>query len=253
MANTDIAKQQLNMAQQQLAWEKNRAEVQDPMIQKIVDQQIAVGDDNAQRATDQWNTYQTLFKPVESKMVDDAMNYDSPERKAQMAAEAGADVTKSYSAAQDQNTRTMGALGINPNSGRFAGLTAQTSLAQAKDTAGAMNQARRNTELQGIALRTGAAQFGRNMPNTGIAADSTALNAGSSAVGNMANQNQMTNQNTAAAQAWFGGAANSNSQAGSLLNNLYGNQLQASQMGASQTGQAMQMVGTLAGAGMMAF
>jgi hypothetical protein len=38
------------VAKQQLAWEKDRAAVQDPLIQKIVDQQIGLGDANASRA-----------------------------------------------------------------------------------------------------------------------------------------------------------------------------------------------------------
>ena len=45
--NADIAQQQLDVAREQLAWEKDRAKTQDPLIQKIVDQQIASGDANA--------------------------------------------------------------------------------------------------------------------------------------------------------------------------------------------------------------
>lgn len=253
MANTDIAKQQLSIAKEQLAWEKNRAEVQDPLVEKIVNQQIQTGDDNAARAADQWNIYQNLYKPVEDRVVSDAMNFDSPERKAQMAAEAGADVTKGYAATQDQNLRTFGAMGINPNSGRFAGLANETSLSQARDTAGAMNMARRNTEQQGIALRTGVVQTGRGLPNTGIAADSLSLNAGNAAVGNIAGNSQIRNANNAAAMQWFGGAANANAQAGSLMNGVFGNQIQAQGNSANQTSGAMQGLGSLAGMGMMAF
>jgi hypothetical protein len=55
----------------------------------------------------------------------------------------------------------MQRLGINPNSGRFQALSNDFSLGLARDTAGAMNKARRNTELQGIAVRESAAKFGR--------------------------------------------------------------------------------------------
>lgn len=180
-------------------------------------------------------------------MVSDAMNFDSPERKERMAAEAGADVTRAFGAAQDQNMRALGAMGINPNSGRFAGLANETAISQAADTAGAMNRARRDTEMQGIALRTGAAQFGRNMPNTGIAADSAALNAGNSAVGNLANNSQIRNANQAAAMQWFGGAMTGNNSAGSLLNNQFGNQIAGQQAAASQSSGAMSGLGSLAG------
>jgi hypothetical protein len=251
LANADIAKQQLDVAKQQLAWEKERATVQDPLVEKIVNQQITSGDENAKRAAEQWNLYKSLYQPVEAKTVQDAMNFDSLERQEQLAAQAGADVTRSYGQAADQNARALAAMGVNPNSGRFAGLANENALAQARDTAGAMNKARQDTVLQGIALRTGVAQTGRNLPQTGIAADSTALNAGNSAVGNLASNSQIRNANMAAAGQWFGGATNSNASAGSLLNNLYGNQVQAYQSQNQALSGLFQGLGTLGGAFMM--
>jgi hypothetical protein len=138
-------------------------------------------------------------------------------------------------------------MGINPNSGRFAGLSNENAISQARDTAGAMNKARRDTELQGIALRTGVAQLGRNLPSTGIAADSTALNAGNSAVGNLSNNSQIRNANQAAAMQWFGGATNANNSAGSLMNSLYGNQVAAQQAAATQAAGGFGALGTLGG------
>lgn len=251
LANSDIAREQLDVAKQQLAWEKERASVEDPMVQKIVDQQIEMGNSNADKAWQQWQIYQKLYQPVEAKTVSDAMNFDSAARKEQMAAEAGADVTRGYNQAQDQNLRALGAMGINPASGRFAGLSNETAIAQARDTAGAMNKARRDTELQGIALRTGVAQLGRNLPSTGIAADSTALNAGNSAVGNLSANSQIRNANQAAAMQWFGGAMQGNNSAGSLLNNLYGNQIAGQQAAAGQSAGAFGALGTLGGAAIM--
>lgn len=250
-ANADVAKRQIELGEAQLAWTKERAARQDPLIEKVVNQQIASGELNAARSDEQWQIYQDLFRPVEERMVKDAMEFDSPERKARMAAEAGADVDRSYAAAQEQNMRTMGAMGINPNSGRYAGLANETALSRARDTAGAMNQARRNTELQGIALRTGAAQFGRNMPNTGIAADSLALNAGNSAVGNMSAGNQIHNANQAAAANWFGAGANSNASAANIGLGLYQGQLQGAQMQSDAMGGWGQLIGTLGMAGAM--
>ena len=207
--------------------EKDRAEKQDPLIEKVVNQQIAIGDTNQARSDDQWNQYKTLFQPLEERMVDDANNWDSDERKSRMAAEAGADVTKSYQGALDQNQRGMERMGINPNSGRFQAIQNETNLGLAKDTAGAMNAARRGVEQQGLALRTGAAQFGRNMPNTGLAADSTALNGGSNAVGNINHGNAAHAAGLGSAAQWFNGAQSGNNSAGGLMNSLYGNQLQA--------------------------
>lgn len=250
-SNAEIAKRQLTLGESQLEWEKARATRQDPLAEKIVQQQIDSGDKNTERADEQWQIYKDLFHPVEQQMVKDATEFDSPERQERMAAEAGADVSRGYTAARDQNTRAMEAMGINPNSGRFAGLTRETGLGLAKDSAGAMNQARRATEQQGIALRTGVAQFGRNMPSTGIAADTMALNAGNAATGTMAQGSAIRNANQAAASQWFGGAANSNTQAGGLLNNLYQNQIAGQSAAAQQSAGMMQGIGTLAMAGAM--
>ncbi len=170
----DAAKQQAQIAQamseiakDQLAWEKDRAKVQDPLIEKIVNQQIGSGDANARRSEEQWKIYRDLFAPVEERMVRDASDFDSQARQDRTAAQAGASVARGYEGALASNLRAMERMGVNPNSGRFQALTHEMNLSRAKDTAGAMNQARLNTELQGMALREGAAKFGRNMPNTG--------------------------------------------------------------------------------------
>ncbi|KIO48181.1 hypothetical protein [Nitrosospira sp. NpAV] len=111
-----------------------------------------------------------LFAPLEARMVRDASEIDSPERKGKLAGEAAADVSRGYQGALESNQRSMGRLGINPDSGRFQALTQDINLGLAKDTAGAMNKARRDTELQSMAMREGVVKFGRNMPNTGLAA-----------------------------------------------------------------------------------
>lgn len=249
--NAEVAKRSLALGESQLAWARERATKQDPMIEKVVNQQISTTATNNARADEQWNIYKNTFQPVEQRMVKDAMEFDSPERKERMAAEAGADVARSYDAAADSNLRTLGSMGINPNSGRFLNMSNETALSRAKDTAGAMNKARRDTEMTGIALRTGAAQFGRNMPSTGIAADSAALNAGNSAVGNIGAGNQMNNANQLAAQQWFGGATNANASAANIGLGLYQGQLQGAQMQGEASAGIGQLVGTLGMAGAM--
>ena len=214
----DAAKQQAQIAQamseiakDQLAWEKDRAKVQDPLIEKIVNQQISSGDANARRSEEQWKIYRDLFAPVEERMVRDASDFDSQARQERTAAQAGATVARGYEGALASNLRAMERMGVNPNSGRFQSLTHEMNLSRAKDTAGAMNQARLNTELQGMALREGAAKFGRNMPNTGLAADSAALSAGNAGVGNLAAASSIRNANMNSAQNWLGGATSANS------------------------------------------
>jgi hypothetical protein len=251
--NADIAASMRDIAKDQLAWERDRAAVQDPLVQRIVNQQISQGDTNQARADEQWNIYKNLFQPVEQRMVDDANNFDSQERKDRMAGQAAADVTQSYANTTDQNQRQMERMGVNPNSGRFAAINNEMNLNRAKDTAGAMNKTRTDTELQGLALRQGAAQFGRNMPNTGLAADAAALNGGNSAVGNMNASNAARNASMASAQNWFGGATNANNSAGGLGLGLYQGQLQRAQMQNNQFNDTLSGIGSLVGMGGMMF
>lgn len=253
MSNAELAREMAGVARDQLAWEKNRAAKQDPLIEKIVDQQIALGDANANRAESQWRIYHDLFAPLEARMVGDANEFDAPERKERMAGEAAADVSRGYHGALESNQRALGRLGVNPNSGRFQALTQDINLGLARDTAGAMNKARRDTELQGMAMREGAAKFGRNMPNIGLAADAAALSAANSATDNMATGAGLHNVGTNAAQNWFGGATNANSSTGNLGLGQYQGQLDAwrqanqnSALGAAGLGSLLGQLGSAA-------
>src|SRR5688500_4701094 len=143
----DIAQQQLDVARQQLEWEKDRSKAQDPLMQKIINQQIISGDTNAARAEAQWQAYRSLFAPVEARMVREADEFDSKERQERMAAEAGADVGRAHRSALTLRERALASMGINPSSGRFQTLGHEAGLALARDTADAMNKARRDTEL----------------------------------------------------------------------------------------------------------
>lgn len=249
-SNAELGKQQFELAKEQLAWEKDRAARQDPLIQKIVDQQIAAGEANAARSESQWDAYQRLFAPIEERMVREAEGFDSEERKSRMAAEAGADVTRGYEAARGNLTRQMERMGVNPNSGRFQATLADATWDQAKDTAGAMNKARRDTELQGMAMRQNAAQFGRGMPTTGIAADTAALNAGNAATNNIAGMSNIRNANMSTAGNWFGGAQGANTASGNLMLGQYGQQINAWGQHEQNKAASLGGFGQLAGVGL---
>src|SRR5690348_8839615 len=170
-------------------------------------------------------------------------------------AEAAADVRQGYQAALEANQRGMERMGINPATGKFQAAMNDINLGFARDSAGAMNKARRDTELQGMAMRQGVAQFGRNMPTTGIASDAAALNAGNSATDNLATKAGLHNAGTNAAQNWFGGATGANSAAGNLALGQYQGQLnawqQASQNSASSAAGLGNLIGQLGSAYMM--
>ena len=74
-------------------------------------------------------------------------------------------------------------MGINPNSGRFAGMGIQTDLGLTANRAAAMTGARERAENLGYARRLDVAGLGRNLPGISTAAYGGATGAGSAAAG----------------------------------------------------------------------
>ncbi len=179
-----------------------------------------------QFADDQNAYYKSTFQPVEKKMVEEAMGYDSEANIAQRRGIAMAGVNSAYSNARDQSTRALSAYGVAPNSGAFARANASLTNNQALAGATATNQADFETRDKGIALRAGAANFGRNMPNTAATYYSNANSAGSQAGGISAQGMQAVNQNAATMGSGFNTAIQGNQSAGNLYLGQYNAQLQ---------------------------
>lgn len=115
-------------------------------------------------AADQQQYYTDTFQPVEKKMVDEANNYDSQENVDRRSGIAAANVNQQMSNARGQSARLAGRYGLGSTS--FSGPIGASERAEALGTAGAQTGAAFDTMDKGIALRAGAANFGRNMPNT---------------------------------------------------------------------------------------
>lgn len=246
--NAALSKEMADVARDELAWNRQRWEEVKPIYNEIAQQQLGQMRTDADRSTQQWGAYQRLFAPVEERMAKDAMEYDSPERKERAAAAAAADVSASHDAAAGITRRTMESMGVNPGDPRYAAVLGSAGLARARDTAGAMNTARTNTELTGMSMRQGVAQFGRNMPATSIAQDAAALNAGSAASGTTTGASGARNAGIASAAPWMTGAGGLNASAGNLYATQYGTQMQgynaAQQSNANKWGGLGQLVGT---------
>lgn len=189
------------------------------------DKQWGIQDEQNGRARDQYNYYLKTFQPIEQQVAAEATGYDSPERQAQMAGEAKADVMDS--AAQQRQTagRQMASMGINPNSGRYAGITRGIDLGTALASAGAQNTTRQNVRDKGIMLRMDAANLGR-----GISSDSArtyGLGTASGALGVQAGAQGAPNPLGTGALALQAGAQNAPGN-----NNYAALGLQAGNMGA---------------------
>lgn len=253
LKNAQLGEDWLNFAKEQFAAGNVRQDEMDELSNKVIEQQLSTQDRSNQWALEDRTRYKDVFQPLQDEFIETAKTYDSPERQAQMAAEAKADVLKSADTQQQINQRQMASMGINPASGRFAGITRATDLNTALASAGAQNNARTMVRDKAIALKADAINVGAGLPSQSAAASGLGLTAGNSAVGNQGATNQNYYANRGVMTSGFGGAMQGYANQGNILNNLYGNQVNAwsaqQQANATSSAGVGQMVGSLAGAG----
>lgn len=197
------------------------------IAKSLVDKYIATMDKQTEFADEQNKAYKTTFKPIEEKMAKEANEYDSNDNVNRRMGIAAANVNQQFSNAQQQNARNLARYGLSPNSSAFAATNEKLSRSQALAAAGAQTGAAFDTQDRAIALRAGAANFGRNMPNTAATYYSQANASGGAASGT----NTQTLNNTIAGGnvmgAGFSSAGNLNQSAASISQNDYNSRLSA--------------------------
>lgn len=239
----------LAFAKDQFADSTKRQEGVDALTNQVTTQQLSDMRKASDRSDTEWDRYNTLFKPIEDRMVSDAANYDSPEAQAKAAAEAKADVLSNAAQAQQQNQRQMASMGIDPRSGRFAGIDRGTDLSTALAAAGAQNNARDEVKATGMALREGVANFGKGSTSTAAQQVGLGLQAGNSASGNQLGAENNFRANGQIMSQGFQGAMQGYAGQASTLNQKYSNQISAqsvtNQSVQAQGNQNMQIAGTV--------
>lgn len=178
-------------------------------------------------ATEDRARYKDVFEPLQDQYIEDAQNWDSPERAAAAAAAAGATVQNQMAAQAGATKRAQMAMGVNPASGRSIETTARADTATALATAGARNGARTAVRQEGAAMR------------------GNAINMGSGLAVNPLGSLQTSNQ---AYGAGFNGAMSGYGQQGQLLNTQYQQQLQSWQADQQAGSSLWGGVGSLVGA-----
>lgn len=223
----------------------------DALTKRVTEQQLATQDRANQWAQEDRDRYKTTFQPMEEQYVKDANNWDSQDRQAQVAAEASADVLNSASQQRAASKRSMAAMGVNPNSGRFAGMDRASELQTGLAAAGARNTARNQVRSQGMAMRADAINMGKGLPSQAAGSAGLGLTAGSSALNSNLAANASWGSNNAIMTNGFGGAANGYANQANILNQQYQGQLSAwatqQQASSSNFGGLMGGIGSMAG------
>lgn len=127
--------------------------------------------------------FETVFKPLQDQFIAEAQAFDTPEKRAQAAAEASVDVQRAAEAQRSNAEAQLQSLGVDPSQFRSSSLLNQVAIGTAAQQAGAANAARRQVEDQGRALRADAINLGSGLPLQSQQGFQTATQQGQGAVG----------------------------------------------------------------------
>ena len=252
LESAELGREWLSFAREQFDIANERQAELDELTKLIGQQQIEMSDRQMRWSEEDRQRYQDLFQPLEDRFVEEASTWDSPERQAQRAAEAKADVLQNAAAQRAASQRQAASMGVNPASGRFQGLDRASELQTALAAAGAQNQARDQVRKEGMAMRADAVNIGRGLPAQSAQAASLGLAAGNSALAGAQGAHGAFMGNTQIMGQGFQGAMYGNTSMANILNQQYQNQLQAwaanQQATASGIGGIASAIGTGIGA-----
>lgn len=127
-------------------------------------------------------SYEGTFKPLEEDLAREATDYASEGRKNYEAGRAAAGVQEEFNAAREASIRQLEGFGIDPSSTRLAALDLDFRLDAAAKSAVAQENARKQVEDTGRALRSEAIQVGQKTADRAITGAQSAANIGSQAV-----------------------------------------------------------------------
>lgn len=142
---------------------------------------------------------------AQAPLLEEAKNFNESTRRAEMMAEADADIGKAFDSAQGQQTRGLQRMGVNPSSGKSVAMSNQSELEQAKTRSAAGRAVSAAAKAEGTALKTNAVNmlsgypamassntgsgFGYGTAGVGLAnASAAGQTAGFNAAGGMAGQ-----------------------------------------------------------------
>lgn len=194
-ASAEAARIQEGLGRDQLAFAREQYERTAPVLESIANQQMQAQKEQMDQARDYYQYRKDVYRPLEKSIVQDAQDFNTEAYREQLASQAAADAGRAFGISQQQNQRAMASMGVNPNSGRFAGMQNASGLQQAAARAATMTGTRQQAEQMGYARQLDAAGLGRGLAGASLGAYGGATGAGSAAgqSAQSAGQNYMGN------------------------------------------------------------
>lgn len=243
--------EQAKLSREQLDWAKELYKDSAPdraaaskRAGEVGDLQMAATKQQMSLADSYTKYRQDVYEPLEREIVNDARTFNTEGKREELAGLALGDVNSSFDQARGIAYRDLTRRGVDPLDGSAKGAMKQLALSQAMAGANAKNQARTQAMTLGNALKSDAANLGRNLPSNQATAAGLALNAGNSSVANSNVPNQVAASGAALMNSGYSGA-----QAGySNAANTYGNVARIQQAGQGDDSSMWGAVGQVAGA-----
>lgn len=226
-ASEESARIMSELGNRQLDFSKQQYQDMLPFMQGIANDQRSAMQQQMGQAKEYYDYQMGTFRPVEQKMVADALAFNTDAKREELAQQAAADAGLAFEQTRAGNERAMASMGVNPNSGRFAGQQRASELGLAANKANAMTSTRRQAEQLGQARLVDAVGLGRNLAGASQGAYGSAMNAGNSAGNNMQQpgQNYLAGMGQGAStigqgqQMYLGGLGNALSGQANMYNN----------------------------------
>lgn len=171
----------------------------------IIEQALADAEVNRDRGNTMWDQYMTNVVPVQTQFYKEALDYGGAADQERAAGLATSDVRQQYAIQKKANDRALAAMGVNPNSGRYASADRAAQLAEMAAAAGGATKARTQARDTGIQLRKEASQIGN--ATLGASQDFTRLSLGANQLAGSLTNNAV-NRGLAAGAFKVGGTAN---------------------------------------------
>lgn len=239
-----------NLGQQQIDFARMMYERQAPQFDQMASINRGLQSYQADQGKAMGDMYRDTYMPMMQEQANAARNFNTEAHREGLAQQAAADTARAFSTQQAASARSMASMGINPNSGRFAGMQRGSDLALAAARAGAMTGTRRQAEAEGQNRIAMAMNQGQGLAGMAGNAFASSMNAGNSA-GNMI---RMPGQDYL--QGMQGGQnmmMQGNQFAMNGLQGSLGGQMQGYQAGADERGAMWGGIGSLAGMALGSF
>lgn len=170
-----------NLGQQQIDFARMMYERQAPQFDQMASINRGLQSYQADQGKAMGDMYHNTYMPMMQEQANAARNFNTEAHREGLAQQAAADTARAFSTQQAASARSMASMGINPNSGRFAGMQRGSDLALAAARAGAMTATRRQAEAEGLNRVNSAIAGGQNLGGMASQAFGTAMNAGNMA------------------------------------------------------------------------